>query len=327
MASWLTEIDRAAKENTAMNRISDILVIVNPLARDQPSIAKAATLAARFGSGVELLIGDTQTSRQAHMEGDLPEISNALLNDNLDSLLEELAEPLRHGGLDVTTQVISGDPLHETIIAWMRNSPADLVIKDTHHHSLAKRTFATNTDWHLIRACPVPLLLTKPRPWGTPPVLMAAVDPGHANDPSAALDHRILDVTVSLGNQIDAQVHAVHSYLPSTIATAAVGGMSMVGVSAEALAAERALRRSLIKRLTDEYGVADTNLHVDAGSPVDYLPRTAAEWRVDILAMGALARSGLKRLLIGSTAERVLERLPCDVLVIKPPDFAQNLPF
>ena len=52
----------------------------------------------------------------------------------------------------------------------------------------------------------------------------------------------------------------------------------------------------------------------------------AAEWRVDILAMGAIARSGLKRVLIGSTAERVLERLPCDVLVVKPPEFAQNLP-
>jgi hypothetical protein len=26
-------------------------------------------------------------------------------------------------------------------------------------------------------------------------------------------------------------------------------------------------------------------------------------------------------------AERVLETLPCDVLVVKSPDFAQNLPF
>jgi universal stress protein E len=310
-----------------MNRITDILVIVNPLVRDQPAIAKAAALASRFGSAVELLIGNTRSSRDAHLEGDLPEVSNALLNDNLDSLLEELATPLRDDGLDVTTQIISGDPLHETIIAWMRNSPADLVIKDTHHHSLAKRTFATNTDWHLIRACPVPLLLTKQRPWGTPPVLMAAVDPGHENDPSAALDHRILDVTVSLGNRMDARVHAVHSYLPSTIATAAVGGMPMVGVSAEALAAERELRRAQIKRLTDEYGVDDANLHVDAGSAVDYLLWTVADWRVDILAMGGIARSGLKRVLIGSTAERVLEKLACDVLVIKSPDFAQNLPF
>jgi universal stress protein E len=311
-----------------MDRITDILVIVNPLVRDQPAIAKAATLARWLGAGIELLICDTQSSREAHTEGGLPALSNALLSDNLDSLLEQLAEPLRDDGIDVTTQVISGDPLHETVISWMRNSPADLLIKDTHHHSLAKRTFATNTDWHLIRACPVPLLLTKPRLWGTPPVLMAAVDPGHVNDPSATLDHCILDVTVSVANRCDAQVHAIHSYLPSTIATAAVGGMpSMIGVSVEALAAEREIRRSQIKQLTDEYAVADANLHVDAGGAAEYLPWMAAQWCVDILAMGAISRSGLKRVFIGSTAERVLETLPCDVLVVKSPDLAQYLPF
>ena len=270
-----------------MDRITDILVIVNPLVKDQPAISKAATLARCLGASIELLICNTLALREAHLEGWLAPLSNALLRDNLDSLLEQLAEPLRDDGIDVTTQVIGGDPLHAAFISWMRNSPADLVIKDTHHHSLAKRIFATNTDWHLIRACPVPLLLTKPTPWGTPPVLMAAVDPGHVNDPSAALDHRIVDVTVSLANRFDAQVHAVHAYLPSTIATAAaVGGMPpMIGVSVEALAAETELRRSQIKRLTDEYGVADANLHVDVGSAAEYLTCMAAEWRVDILAM------------------------------------------
>ncbi len=53
----------------------------------------------------------------------------------------------------------------------------------------------------------------------------------------------------------------------------------------------------------------------------------AAECHADIVVMGAIARSALKRVFIGSTAERVLETLPCDVLVVKPPDFAKNLPF
>jgi universal stress protein E len=311
-----------------MDKITDILVIVNPLIRDQAAVAKAAELARRVGAGIELLVCDTKTSREVHMEGELPQISNGLLSDNLDALLDEIAEPLRDDGIDVATQVISGDPLHEAVLSWMRNSPADVVIKDTHHHSFAKRAFAVNTDWHLIRACPVPLLLTKPKPWGTPPVLMAAVDPGHINDPSASLDQRILDVTDAIAKRIDAQVHAIHAYYPATIATAAVGGMPpLVGVSAEALASERELRRSQIKQLTDRYGVAGANLHVDAGSAAEYVPRMAAQWHADIVVMGVLARSSLKRLLLGGTAERVLEALPCDVLVVKSPDFAQNLPF
>jgi len=294
-----------------MDQITDILVIVNPLVGDQPAVAKAATLARSLGAAIELLICDT-----------------TLLTDKLDSSLEAMAEPLRDDGIDVTTHVISGDPLHELVVAWMRDSPADLVVKDTHHHSLAKRAFAANSDWHLIRACPLPLLLTKPRIWDTPPVLMAAVDPGHAYDPTAALDHRILDVAVSMAKRFDAPLHAMHAYFPVTIATAAVGGMRpIVGMSAEWLAAEKALKRLQIKRITDQYGVAGANLHVDAGMAAEYLPRVATEWHADIVVMGAIARSGLKRVLIGSTAERVLESLACDVLVVKSPDFARILPF
>jgi universal stress protein E len=311
-----------------VDRITDILVIVNPLAGDQPAITKAATLAGWLGAGIELLICDTKSSREVHTEGQLPAISNALLTDNLDSRLEQLAEPLRDDGIDVTTHVISGDPLHEAVISWMRNSPADLVVKDSHHHSFVKRAFGTNTDWHFIRTCPVPLLLTKPKIWGTPPLLMAAVDPGHVNDPSAALDHRILDVTASMAKRCDAQVHVMHAYFSSAVATAVVGAMPPIfGVSAEALAAEKELKRSQVRQITDEHEIADANLHVDAGMATEYLPRMAAEWHADIVVMGAIARSGLKRVLIGSTAERVLEALPCDVLVVKSPDFTHNLPF
>ena len=40
-----------------------------------------------------------------------------------------------------------------------------------------------------------------------------------------------------------------------------------------------------------------------------------------ILVMGAISRSGLKGLLIGNTAERMLDRLGCDILIVKPADF------
>ncbi len=37
----------------------------------------------------------------------------------------------------------------------------------------------------------------------------------------------------------------------------------------------------------------------------------------DLVVMGAVSRSGIQRLFIGSTAEEVLDRLPCDVLIVK----------
>jgi len=101
----------------------------------------------------------------------------------------------------------------------------------------------------------------------------------------------------------------------------------LTGVSAEALAAEQVLRRSQIEQLLDGYRIETANLHVDMGVAPQYVTRMAAECHADIVVMGAIARRSLKRVFIGSTAERVLETLPCDVLVVKAPDFAKNLPF
>ena len=76
---------------------------------------------------------------------------------------------LRARGLDVATETQCGDPLHLALVDRTKRTSADLVVKDTHHHSLAQRTVLTNTDWNLIRGCPVPLLLTKTRPWAARP--------------------------------------------------------------------------------------------------------------------------------------------------------------
>jgi universal stress protein E len=45
-----------------------------------------------------------------------------------------------------------------------------------------------------------------------------------------------------------------------------------------------------------------------------------------IVVMGALSRSGLKRLFIGNTAEAVLDSLACDVLIVKPGRFQTQVP-
>jgi universal stress protein E len=37
-----------------------------------------------------------------------------------------------------------------------------------------------------------------------------------------------------------------------------------------------------------------------------------------MVVMGAISRTALHRLLLGSTAEQILDALPCDVLLVKP---------
>ncbi len=43
-------------------------------------------------------------------------------------------------------------------------------------------------------------------------------------------------------------------------------------------------------------------------------------------AAASRIRSGLKRLVLGNTAETLLDRLPCNLLVVKPRRFANRIP-
>jgi universal stress protein E len=58
---------------------------------------------------------------------------------------------------------------------------------------------------------------------------------------------------------------------------------------------------------------------------VNAIPELARRIHSDIVVMGAVSRSGLKRLFIGNTAERVVDDLGCDVLVVKPRQFPSKV--
>lgn len=312
-----------------MNPINSILVIVDPTAEQHWAVAKGALLAQKLGARLELYVCDTKASREVRLAAHVGERGDQPFLVNLKAFLEDLARPMRERGLDVTTEIECADPLHAALIDRARRTTAGLVVKDTHHHSLGKRTFLTNTDWELIRACPVPLLLTKPNAWASAPRVCAAVDPGHANDKPALLDNRIVDNAALLAKKLGGELHLLHAYLPAAIvAAAAAGNPPMVmTVSAEELAREAEQKRALLQDLVAEYRVAPGNVHLEVGGPAAVLPRAAGELRADIVAMGAVSRSGLRRVFVGSTAEDVLEDLPCDAFIVRPPDFAHDLPF
>jgi universal stress protein E len=316
-------------EESGMNPIRNILVIVDPTADLHPAVDKAALLAEKLDARLELFICDTKAARDVRIAEHARSHAKEPFVLDLKSILEELAKPLRERGLDVATEVECADPLHVGLIDRARRTTADLIVKDTHHHSLAKRTFITNTDWHLIRACPVSLLLTKPNSWVSVPRIFASIDPGHANDKPAVLDNRIMDCASLFAKRLGGELHLLHVYLPaSIIAAAASGGApTPILVSAEELAEEEGKKRELLRDLITEYRVSDENVHLKVGGPAEVLPRMAGALRADIMTMGAISRSGLQRVFIGSTAEDVLEHLPCDALIVKPPDFASMLPF
>lgn len=62
-----------------------------------------------------------------------------------------------------------------------------------------------------------------------------------------------------------------------------------------------------------------------ARHPIEAIEQTAKATRCALVVMGAVSRSGLKRLVIGNTAASVLDHLACDLLIVKPKDFVERV--
>jgi universal stress protein E len=312
-----------------MDPIRNILVFVDPTVAVHPAIDKAATLAARLDARIELYVCDTRATREMRLVATRNKNPDAALTLNLKPMLEELARPLRARGLDICTECEYADVLHAGLLDRAKRTTSDLIVKDTHHHTLAQRTFLTNTDWELIRGSPIPVLLAKEHAWQMHPRILACVDPGHVNDKPETLDREILDYADFVAGHLDGELHAVHAYVPLTIAATADAVFAPMATTLDpgVFEIEEKQKRAQLRTLIEPYRISAERVHLELGVASGVLPALAREIKADVLVMGAISRRGLAKIFIGSTAERVLEHLPCDVLVVKSPDFAASLPF
>jgi len=305
-----------------------ILIVIDPTSPSQPALERIAHLPGPPSAQLMLLICDYEPNLgigEAVAPAAIASARAALLARHRRAL-EALATPLRENrGLDVLTDVRWDYPLHEAIIRKAVEWRADLVVKDTHHHSLLRRSLFSNTDWSLIQQCPVPLLLVKPRTIGHVACVVAAVDPVHTKDKAASLDERIVTAAEEMSHLFGGQTHVLHAFDVSPFLLTATDGVTIAPTTfqiAELTASLEKASSEAVHALTDRLGIPRERVHVVQGRARDVLVSSTEQLRADVVVMGAVSRSVLERVFVGGTAEAVLEKLGCDLLIVKPAEGA-----
>jgi universal stress protein E len=312
-----------------MTDIQRVLVVVDPTASFHPSVERAAWLARHAPTYVELFISDYAPHlADPRSHGVAATEARAALLDRHRHRLEQVAAPLRREGLTVEIDTRWDYPLHDSIARKTLDMNADLVIKDTHYHSALQRSIFSNTDWSLIRNCAATLWLVKPRAPGQKPCFVAAVDPLHERDKPADLDNRILAIANRLSQALGGEVHAFHAYDVAAAIAVSTDSMTMpIALPINELAdAMRAAHTEAVEKLCKAHGVPPARTHIHQGGTRQLLLTLTEQLRADCVVMGAISRSGLKGLFLGNTAEDVLDRLHCDLLIVKPDGFKAVLP-
>ena len=206
------------------------------------------------------------------------------------------------------------------IINRVVNEGHDLVVvttdEDRHDQATIKR---------LLRKCPCPVWVIRPSRARIQRVLAAVnLDPDESE-----LNRNILELAASMVERFGGELHLVHSwelYGEATMRSSAFLHTPPVELDS-LLDEEESSHAKALADLLATTGLSDApwQIHLHKGPAPDVVSTVIANPPLNLLVMGTIARTRIPGVLIGNTAEKVLDDVRCSVVAVKPPGFVTPL--
>jgi universal stress protein E len=300
-----------------MKTFSRILIDIDASADSHPALGDAIAVAARCGAMVKIV----------DVLGEVPPGARGYLTERLEAdlvahRLEQLeAVAARITQAAVTTEVLRGRPATALIREVLR-SGHDLLVR-SHGRELDERGKPFGAiDMELLRQCPCPVWLAGSQKRPGPAIRVLAAVHANPEDPTEQkLNESILERALTMADLLDGRLSVVQAWIAFGEEMLA-SHMSRRELE-EYVASARAREQQDLHALTRPFAERMKNATIDLvkGEPEDVIPKFVGANGIDLVVMGTVARTGIPGLLIGNTAERVLQRLRVSVLATKPPGF------
>ena len=300
-----------------MESLRNILVDIDATASAHPALERAILLATR--SGAKLTVADVVT--------DLPYTQHYLPVGIEESLMRD-----RRGQLARIAREVSDVQAEAKLLV---GRPATVLIEEVlrSNHDLVMRSHARDVttagpkpfgavDMELLRKCPCPVLLVRHGPAATKPRIACAVAESSEDPDAQALNAKIVELALLMADCLESEAPTLfHAWVPG--AERAVRRYATDDQFAVYLENERQRATSTLTRVARlfESRLDGRRTVLRQGKPEAVIPEFVVSEGVDVLVMGTVARGGISGMLIGNTAERVLRKLPCSVLTVKPDGF------
>jgi universal stress protein E len=228
--------------------------------------------------------------------------------------LRNLIEPFRQRVAVIEPQVLWNKQADAAIVDALGDRHDQLLIKPVSTHSQLTDFFQTPLDWALMREARCPVLISKGRSWETPRHVLAAIDVSDAAHD--ALCREILNTAATLAGVLGTDLHIATSY-PSL---GQHNNELQVAMDYQGIKADmRENRARAIQRWIDTLSLQVADVQIVEGKPTEVIPDLANQLEATLTVLGTAARKGLRKLLIGNTAESIIGRLHSDIVTVREP--------
>lgn len=300
-----------------MNTLKSILVAVDFSTGSHAAVQQAARIARLQGASLHVLhvVDSAAVATLAATRESSYETQAATAADGARTALDAWLSPIdAPAGTDVT--IVVGTPLHE-ILTHATSLKADLLvagITGTGNTPAGAGSVSTK----LARKSPCRVLLVRSSHHEAFRKIVACIDYSENSREVVAVARRI-------ALKDSASVNFLHIWQEPWIATPHDGtwmesfSPPLVFTAEERQEYIQNLRRELHEFVKDAaQGIQAAEVLLEAMSYAGGIASHAQECRADLIIVGGKGRTNLLYALMGSTAERLLTRLPCSVLVVKP---------
>lgn len=186
----------------------------------------------------------------------------------------------------------------------------DLVIKTGNR---TESLFHTPLDYQLVRELKCPVMISTLQKWRAKHRVMVTIDINSKNANQIALNIKALKWASDWAACHECELHVAFCIdIPK-----AMSELDIISKD-EVLAKQEKEVTEKLKAFLDEHDVTCNSISVDAGNPSRVLPSLANSLKADLVVLGSVGRKGVKGILLGNTAEKVMSKLRTDLAVVHP---------
>jgi nucleotide-binding universal stress UspA family protein len=224
-------------------------------------------------------------------------------------LIQDLRKVANNAGLSSRDQVHIRSAMvpFDAICRLARERSADLIVMPTHGSTGLEHVFLGSTAERVVQHSPCPVFVVRNKRASIRTILVP-VDFSKASLAG-------LKAAIALADELAARLIVFHASYLGYIYSA--DGYALYDLAAM----EKALRENTEQQMRDfvrsvNFGGVKFETVIRIGSPVEEITTFAKDRAVGLIVTATHGWTGLKHVLLGSTAERIVRHAPCSVMVV-----------
>ncbi len=242
--------------------------------------------------------------------------------------LDEAVATIGHADVDVATKILVGKVV-PSVLAFIESNGIDYLTKAPTPSDGLRSQLLGSADIRFMREAPCMVGIYRPTKGEGTLRAVAAVENDFGDEEKAARNRSVLDSALMVRGGEHTEIYVAHAWDLYGYSLLAHGRTQIAPERLEeALEAERQERERWLEALIEGYreslapeqaALFDPKPLLRRGDPRIVIPEIVKELDADVIGLGTASRKGLGGMTIGNTAEEILHRVDCAVVVHKAP--------